>query len=113
VANAGEPDHADHGHERVYWTWLFERDQPLSEADVAAMVEDLTRRAVRAKGHVRLAYGPRHLYQQVGRRWTLIPDGAWGDRPPATAVVAIGIVGHGQEEVSEETHIGPGQDPAA
>jgi G3E family GTPase len=115
VASAGEPDHADHGHERVHRTWLFERDQPLSEVDVAAMVEDLTRRAVRAKGHVRLADAPetRHLYQQVGRRWTLVPDGAWGERPPATAVVAIGIVGHDQEEVSEGTHNGPGQDPAA
>ncbi|MGI1660936.1 CobW family GTP-binding protein [Palleronia sp. KMU-117] len=105
MESSGEPDHAGHGHERVHHTWLFERDAPLSKADVAAMAEDLTGRAVRAKGHVHLVDAPetRHLYQQVGRRWTLVPDGAWGERPPATAVVAIGIVVHGAADVGDRT----------
>lgn len=89
------------GPEGLHESWLVTRDAPLSKADVAAMVADLTRRAVRAKGHVHLADAPgaRHLYQQVGQRWTLVPDGTWGQRPPATAIVAIGIAGDARAEV--------------
>jgi G3E family GTPase len=48
---------------------------------------------IRAKGHVVLTERPevRHLYQQVGRRWTLVEDGAWDTRKPATRIVTIAV----------------------
>jgi G3E family GTPase len=61
------------------------------------MAADLVARAVRAKGYVWLSDAPdqRHLYQQVGRRWTLVPDGSWGAERAATRIVAIGIGSQG------------------
>jgi G3E family GTPase len=48
---------------------------------------------VRAKGHVALTETPdvRHLYQQVGRRWTLVEDGRWGESDPLTRIVTISV----------------------
>jgi G3E family GTPase len=48
---------------------------------------------IRAKGHVAITERPevRHLYQQVGRRWTLVEDGAWDTREPATRIVTIAV----------------------
>jgi G3E family GTPase len=69
----------------------------MSRAEAEEMAADLVARAVRAKGHVLLFEAPdqRHLYQQVGRRWTLVPDGSWGAERAATRIVAIGIASPG------------------
>ena len=60
--------------------------------------------AIRAKGHVALsdALEVRHLYQKVGRRWTLVPDDGWGDEPPCTRIVAIRI----REDLPNHPHAG-------
>jgi G3E family GTPase len=89
---AWETDHAG-----LHVSWLREDPAPMSRADVAAMAADLVARAVRAKGHVWLSEAPdqRHLYQQVGRRWTLTPDGNWGTDRAATRIVAIAIAAQG------------------
>jgi G3E family GTPase len=87
---AWESDHAS-----AHATWVWENAAPMSQTDVESMSASLISRAVRAKGYVHLsdAPGQRHLYHQVGRRWTLIPDGVWGDEHPATRIVAIEISG--------------------
>jgi G3E family GTPase len=94
---AWETDHAG-----LHVTWLRESSAPISRAEVEAMAADLVARAVRAKGHVLLSEAPdlRHLYQQVGRRWTLVPDGSWGAEPAATRIVAIGIAATGDRSVN-------------
>jgi G3E family GTPase len=87
---AWETDHAS-----AHVTWLWESRTPLSQADLDAMAAGLVVKAVRAKGHLLLADAPdrRQLYQQVGRRWTLTPDGDWGGENPSTRIVAIGVRG--------------------
>ena len=89
---AWETDHAG-----LHVTWLRENSAPMSRTEAEEMAADLVARAVRAKGHVWLSEAPdqRHLYQQVGRRWTLVPDGSWGAERAATRIVAIGIASRG------------------
>jgi G3E family GTPase len=81
----------------MHVSWLWEQAAPMPRAMAGVMAADLAARAVRAKGHVWLSDAPdqRHLYQQVGRRWTLVPDGGWGEDPPSTRIVAIGITAQG------------------
>jgi G3E family GTPase len=83
----------DTDHAALHVTWLREDSVPMSRAEAEVMAADLVARAVRAKGHVWLSEAPdqRHLYQQVGRRWTLVPDGSWCAERAATRIVAIGI----------------------
>jgi G3E family GTPase len=85
---AWETDHAS-----AHVTWLWESPTPLMPEDVAAIAAQLVSKAVRAKGHVLLKDSPDHrqLYQQVGRRWSLTPDGDWGTEAPATRIVAIAV----------------------
>jgi G3E family GTPase len=87
----------DSDHAAMHVSWLWEQAAPMPRAMAGVMAADLSARAVRAKGHVWLSEAPdqRHLYQQVGRRWTLVPDGGWGDDPPSTRIVAIGITAQG------------------
>ncbi|SEB07024.1 CobW family GTP-binding protein [Rubrimonas cliftonensis] len=96
-ADVGRPDAealaqpADH--DAAYKSALFERAEPMSRAEIEALAAKLSAQAIRAKGHVSLAEDPsaRHLYQQVGRRWTLTPNGRWGATTPSTRIVSIGI----------------------
>jgi G3E family GTPase len=82
-----------HHHETSYESWVVERGQPIPRAEFEAMANNLSAQAIRAKGHVQLAEGPdvRHLYQQVGRRWTLSEDGVWDVGTAGTRLVAIAI----------------------
>lgn len=84
----GQGDHA-----QSYVSWSWQSATPVSRAALEALAGDLTARALRAKGHVALAEDPltRHLYQQVGPRWTLVPDGLWGTAEGKTHIVAIGL----------------------
>jgi G3E family GTPase len=86
---AGEPD-VHHAHS--YGAGLIERP-PMSRPEFEAIAEEFSRSAIRAKGHVALTERPevRHLYQQVGRRWTLVEDGAWDARVPVTRIVTIAV----------------------
>jgi G3E family GTPase len=82
-------------HVSAHATWLWENATPMSRTEVDAMAKGLIARAVRAKGHLSLSENPnqRHLYQQVGRRWSLVSDGGWGDETPSTRIVVIEIRG--------------------
>jgi G3E family GTPase len=50
---------------------------------------------LRAKGIVYLAEDRqrRHVFQLVGRRWSLTPDRPWGSDTPRTELVLIGLDG--------------------
>jgi G3E family GTPase len=80
-------------HPTTYRTWTVRRDRPVRRAVFERWAMRLSRRTVRAKGFVWLAEAPavRHLYQQVGRRWTLDAAGTWEEWPAGTAVVAIAL----------------------
>jgi G3E family GTPase len=102
----------DTDHAGLHVTWLRENSAPMSRAEAEAMAADLVARAVRAKGHVLLSEAPdqRHLYQQVGQRWTLVPDGSWGAERAATRIVAIGIASQGDRSTYTFVRRGARQD---
>lgn len=83
---------AAHDHAAEYAAELLELG-PVSRAAFEALVQEQVAPAIRAKGHVALSDAPevRHLYQKVGRRWTLVPDGGWDGETPCTRIVTIRI----------------------
>lgn len=87
-ASFGQGDHA-----QTYDSWDWQRSTPVPRAEIEALAARLAVQAVRAKGYVQLAEDPsqRLIFQQVGPRWTLVPDGVWGSAPARTHIVVIGI----------------------
>ncbi|WP_421997085.1 CobW family GTP-binding protein [Reyranella sp.] len=85
-------EHADPVHDREYASSSLTLDEPVDEAAFRAAVAAWPPSVLRAKGfvHLRQAPGQRHLFQLVGRRWTLEPDRPWGGERPRTRLVAIG-----------------------
>ncbi len=83
---------ADHAAD--YAAGMLEQE-PTSRAVFEILAQDLSDRMVRAKGFVALTDTPevRHLYQQVGRRWTLTNAGAWGGTERRTRLVTIAVRG--------------------
>jgi G3E family GTPase len=65
----------------------------MSRREFDAIAGELSRSVIRAKGYVALTERPgaRHLYQQIGRRWTLVEDGSWGAGEPVTRIVTIAL----------------------
>jgi G3E family GTPase len=95
IQKAGEDPAAgtpDVHHPQGYASGVIQR-APMSRREFETMAEELSRGMIRAKGHVVLTERPevRHLYQQVGRRWTLVEYGAWDTREPATRIVTIAV----------------------
>jgi G3E family GTPase len=87
------PDPEDHYPAMEYDAWSFTSDRPIDGEAFRAMVESLPEGVVRAKGILYLQDDPdqRHLFQLVGKRWSLKPGEAWGDEQPTSKVVMIGI----------------------
>lgn len=83
-------DHHDHGN--AYQTWTLERGEPLTRADLERLAAGLGDDIYRAKGFVQLEEDPehRHVFQQVGARWTLEIGARWGSQRPYTRLVVIG-----------------------
>lgn len=84
-------DGVDHGAQ--HRSWVVAPEAALDRVALDQLVADLGTSAIRAKGHVLRAEDPkrRYLYQQVGKRWSLMPDGVWGAETPTTRIVAIAI----------------------
>jgi G3E family GTPase len=87
--------HHDHDHGAEYVSRSVTLDAPVHEAEFRAMVEAWPATVLRAKGFVHLKEDPRrrHLFQLVGRRWSLVPDQDWGDVPAQSRIVLIGLAG--------------------
>jgi len=84
--------HRSAGHAASFDTWSFENDRPLSLEALAAAARRLPPEVYRCKGIVRSVESPDHraVLQVVGKRVAITLGGAWGDRVPATRIVAIG-----------------------
>jgi G3E family GTPase len=83
---------ADAAHDLAFKTWTLTRDEPVARTVIERLAKRLGKWAFRAKGFVRLAEAPthRHLYQQVGRRWTLEDTGPCDASLARTQLVIIG-----------------------
>ncbi len=92
---ASQPCHDNHDHAKVFSTWSYESDQPLSLEALREAASKLPANIYRAKGVIHTADAPdrRAVLQVVGRRVDITLDGGWNLRPPRTQIVAIGATG--------------------
>ncbi len=91
----GDHDHrADHGHP-AFETWSWSGAAAISGAGLVEALEALPDGIVRAKGllHLREDAANRYVLQVVGRRFSIQADRPWGDEPPASQLVVIGLPG--------------------
>lgn len=84
-----------HHPEDQFQRWHFTADRPFDPAALRAVVDALPAGVLRAKGLLWLADQPdqRLLLQKVGRRWTLIPGGAWQGAARGSQLVVLGLAG--------------------
>jgi G3E family GTPase len=90
---AGEAHHGHDGNDRLFETWSYESDRPVSLESLREMVrKELPASIYRCKGIVFAADSPdkRIALQIVGRRTEISELDEWGDRTPRTQIVAIG-----------------------
>ncbi|WP_109310778.1 GTP-binding protein [Ruegeria sp. AU67] len=78
-------------HDEGYVSAVWESAEPITRQELQAVANDFLSSAIRAKGFVALEGEPdtRHLYQQVGRRWTITPAGTWEADTPTTRILSI------------------------
>jgi len=94
VDGANQREHDHHG--RVFSTWSYETDRPLSLDTLREMVKKkLPANIYRCKGVIYAADAPerRAVLQVVGRRADVALDDEWGERSPRTQIVVIGAPG--------------------
>ena len=94
-------DHHDHDHTRVFETWSYETDRPLSLAAVEDAAKQLPADVYRAKGVILTEDDPgrRTVLHVVGRRVDVTVADEWGVRTPRTRIVAIGKTGAASSEI--------------
>jgi len=89
-------DHCEDDHRHpTFETWSFSGAAPISGAGLVEAIAALPDGVVRAKGvlHLREDLASRYVLQLVGRRYSVQPDRPWGDEPPGTRLVVIGLPG--------------------
>ena len=81
-----------HDHRRMFSTWSYETDVPLSLDTLREATRRLPASVYRCRGIVHSAEAPgrRAILQVVGKRADLSVADEWGARPPRTRIVAIG-----------------------
>ena len=95
-----EPHHGHDGEDRLFETWSYESDRPMSVEALRKMVQrELPVSVYRCKGIVFAADSPdtRVALQVVGRRTEVTGLDEWGKRSPLTQIVAIGAQLDAQE----------------
>jgi G3E family GTPase len=94
-----DPDCHDHrhghDHAKVFSTWSYQADQPLSLEALRDTMRKLPGSVYRAKGVVYATDAPqrRAVLQVVGRRVDISMQDPWGARTPRTQIVVIGAAG--------------------
>ena len=85
-------DHDGHAHSRVFATWSYENDRPLSLEALRDTAARLPAGVYRAKGVVYTSDAPerRAILQVVGKRVHMSLEDAWGERPRRTQIIVIG-----------------------
>jgi G3E family GTPase len=93
AARDHEHDHDHHHPEFESWSWSGA--QPISGTGLVDAIKALPDGIVRAKGLLHLREDPanRYVMQVVGRRFSIEADRPWGDAPPASQIVVIGLPG--------------------
>ena len=88
-------------HAADYQSWVESFPKPIPRERFETLAKGWAARALRAKGHVAIEEEPsiRYLYQQVGRRWTLVPDGSWDVPASQARVVVIALTGNSRSEL--------------
>jgi len=82
-------------HSKVFSTWSYETDQPMSLEALRETLRKLPGSVYRAKGVIYSSDAPhrRAVLQVVGRRVDISIQEEWGQRAPRTQIVAIGAAG--------------------
>jgi G3E family GTPase len=98
-------NHRGHDHAKVFSTWSYETDQPLSLETLREAMRKLPGTVYRAKGVVFTTDAPqrRAVLQVVGRRVDISIQEEWGQRAPRTQIVAIGAAGSINASLLEKT----------
>ena len=98
-------DHHEHDHSKVFSTWSYQTDQPLSLEALREKMRKLPGNVYRAKGVVYTSDAPqrRAVLQVVGRRVDISIQEEWGQRSPRTQIVAIGAAGSIDASLLEKT----------
>ena len=88
-------DHYRHDHGDDYASWSVAFDTPIREVAFRVAISGWPKTVLRAKGIVYLAEDPlhRHVFQMVGRRWSLTADRAWDSDPPRSELALMGLAG--------------------
>jgi G3E family GTPase len=97
--------HNGQNHSKVFSTWIYETDQPLSLEALRETMRKLPGTVYRAKGVIFNADAPqrRAVLQVVGRRVDISLQEEWGERAPRTQIVAIGAAGSIDASLMEKT----------
>lgn len=96
TSSAPEAAHDAHErHDAMYATASVVLREPVRRENVEALAASLPDSVFRAKGLIHLADDQehRHVFQLVGRRWTLTRGDPWGHDEPETRLVFIGTPG--------------------
>ncbi len=93
-------EHHDHDHSKMFSTWSYETDRPLSLEALRETASKLPSNIYRAKGVIYTADAPerRAVLQVVGRRVDISLEDEWKGRPRRTQIVAIGAPGAIEKE---------------
>ena len=93
--DCSDPHCGHHDHAQTFSTWSYESDEPLSLEVLRETTKKLPASIYRCKGVIHSADAPtrRAVLQVVGKRVNLTLENEWGERPPRTQIVAIGVYG--------------------
>jgi len=99
--------HEQHDHSKIFSTWSYETNQPLTLEALRERLRKLPGTVYRAKGVVYSTDAPRRraVLQVVGRRVDISIQDEWGQRAPCTKIVAIGAAGTIDASLLERTFI--------
>lgn len=95
----GEGRPAEHGHahdhENTWASWSWTSERPLNGTGLTEALPELPEGILRGKGFLHLQEDPanRYLLQLVGRTFQIQSAGTWGDEPPGSRMVLIGLSG--------------------
>jgi len=86
-------EHDPAPHDSLYQSWVFTHQAALDRAAFESFAKALPEGILRGKGILWLADSPteRVIYQQVGQRVQLERGEAWGNQPPHSEIILIGI----------------------
>lgn len=97
-------DHT-HDHTTEFSSWGYVNQRPFTLKKLRTVLQDLPETIFRAKGIIYLAETPgrRAILQIVGVRITVAVGEPWGDTPPGTQMVFLGIPGGLNSDALQKT----------